>query len=292
MNIVDMRLRPPSKSWVTKPQYKATSPDTPVTPPRMGFPRPRSAEERSMGLLLQEMDQAGIKWGVAMGRQSVEPFGEIPNDELAEVIRQHPDRFVSFAGVDGSKSTDACLTEIRRCMKLPGFVGVSLEPPVSTTPMFSDDQRLYPIYELCQTMDIPISVSLSNWLCVYAGVPVEYSSPLTLYKVTRDFPKLDIVISHGAWPWVREVLGLAFTCPRIWLSPDLYMVGTNMPGGEDYIRAANLYLSDRTVFGTAYPTRPLVESVRAFGEWSFAPGVKEKILSKNALRLMRMKDGG
>jgi len=241
-----------------------------------------------MERLLEEMNEAGIKWGVAMGRQSAEPFGKIPNDEIAEVIERHPDRFVSFAAVDISQPTEDCLSEIKRCMKLRGFVGVSIEPGVSATPMFSDDRRLYPIYELCQAMDIPVSLSLSNWLCVMAGTPIEYSSPLSLYRVAKDFAKLDIVVSHGAWPWVREVLGVAFTCPRVWLSPDLYMVGKNMPGGEDYVRAANLYLSDRTVFGTAYPTRPLVESVRAFNEWSFAPGVKEKVLFKNALRLMRM----
>ena len=50
-----------------------------------------------MSLMLEEMDTAGIKWGVAMGRHSAEPLGVIPNDEIREVINKHPDRFVSFA---------------------------------------------------------------------------------------------------------------------------------------------------------------------------------------------------
>ncbi len=243
-----------------------------------------------MTLLLEEMKEAGIKWGVVMGRQSAEPLGKIPNDEIAEVIAQHPDHFVSFVGVDVSQPTEACLNEIKRCMTLPGFVGVSIEPAASDTLMFPDDPRLYPIYELCQTMDIPISLSMSNVLCWMVGSSYKYSSPLPLYQVAKDFSKLDIVVSHGAWPWVREILGVAFACPRIWVSPDLYMLGVNMPGAEDYVKAANMYLSDRVLFGTAYPTRPLVESVRAFEEWPFMAGVKEKVLYKNALRLMRMND--
>lgn len=285
MNIVDMRLRPPTKSWVSKPQYKEGVPDHPT---RIGFPRAPSAEKRSMKLLLQEMDQAEIRWGVAMGRHSAEPFGRIPNDEIAEFLKQFPDRFVSFVGIDISKPTEVCIAEITRYIKHPGFVGVSIEPPCSDTPMHSDDKRIYPIYDLCQTMNVPISVSLSALLSSMVGASVEFSSPLSLHRVAKDFPKLDIIVSHGAWPWVLEILGVAFCCPRIWVSPDLYLVGVNTPGADDYVKAANMYLSDRMLFGTAYPSRPLIESVQAFNEWTFIPGVKEKILCKNALRVMRM----
>ena len=287
MNIVDMRLRPPTKNWIGKPQYKEGMPDVPT---RIGFPRAPSAEQRSIKLLLSEMDQAGIKWGVAMGRKSAEPLGKVSNEEIVEVIAQYPDRFVSFVGIDISQPTEVCIAEIDRFMKVKGFVGVSTEPCASDTPMHCDDKRLYPIYELCQSRDIPISLSLSTLLSFMVGASHEYSSPLSLYQVARDFPKLDIVISHGAWPWVREILGVAFICPRIWVSPDLYMVGTNIPGAEEYFKATNMYLSNRMLFGTAYPSRPLVESVKEFNKWSFDPGVKEKVLSRNALRLMRMAD--
>jgi predicted TIM-barrel fold metal-dependent hydrolase len=81
---------------------------------------------------------------------------------------------------------------------------------------------------------------------------------------------------------------VAYSFKNVWVSPDLYMLGVNTPGADDYIKAANMYLSDRTLFGTAYPTRPLVESVQAFDQWSFSPGVRERILHKNAEILMRL----
>jgi predicted TIM-barrel fold metal-dependent hydrolase len=283
--IVDMRLRPPTKSWIEKPQFKQA---TTFYPSRVGFPRPPSADQRSMDLLLKEMDQCGIVWGVAMGRQSAEPLGAIPNDEIRAVVEKHPDRFVSFAGIDVSQSTEASIAEIDRCLAWRGFVGASIEPVASNPPLKCGDRKLYPIYDHCQTRGVPISITLSNLMAVMGNAPIEYSSPLPLYQVARDFPKLDIVISHGAWPWVQEVLGLAFCHANIYVSPDLYMVGTNIPGAVDYIRAANMYIPDRLLFGTAYPSRPLVESVAAFDAWEFAPGVKERVLGLNALRMMRM----
>jgi uncharacterized protein len=283
--IVDMRLRPPTRSWITKPQFKQ---GVPFYPSRVGFPRPPSAEQCSMDLLFSEMNIAGITYGVAMGRQSAEPLGEIPNDEIREVVEKHPDRFVAFAGIDVRKSTTEMLAEVDRCLAWSGFVGVSIEPGASDPPLRANDRKLYPIYETCQARNVPVSISLSNLLCVMVGAPVEFSSPLPLYDVARDFPKCDFIISHAAWPWVFETIGLAFAHQNIYISPDLYMVGTNMPGATEYVHAANSFLADRLLFGTAYPSRPLIESVEAFDKWSFEPAVKEKVLGKNALRVMRM----
>ena len=53
-----------------------------------------------------------------------------------------------------------------------------------------------------------------------------------------------------------------------------------------------MYMGDRTLFGTAYPSRPLPESVAAFDQWNFEAGVKERVLGLNALRVMRMSEAG
>jgi len=66
------------------------------------------------------------------------------------------------------------------------------------------------------------------------------------------------------------------------------MVGVNLPGADEYVKAANMYMGDRMLFGTAYPSRPLIESVQAFDDWTFGEGVKAKVLGLNALRVMRM----
>ncbi len=53
-----------------------------------------------MSLMLEEMDKAGIKWGVAMGRHSAEPLGAIPKDEIREVIEAIPESLCFFVGID------------------------------------------------------------------------------------------------------------------------------------------------------------------------------------------------
>jgi predicted TIM-barrel fold metal-dependent hydrolase len=283
--IVDMRLRPPLASWVSRPQFNTAS----YYPTRIGFPRSPSIEQRSMSLLLQEMDEAEIQWGVIMGRQSAEPSGTIPNDEIAACVNEHPDRFIAWAGIDVSKDMDWCLAEIKRCKALPGFKGASIEPATARgeSSIWANDRRLYPIYEECVKLGWPINITLSAALQMNPGRPYEYSSPVQLYDVAKDFPKLDIHVGHGAWPWVMEMIGVAFVCPNIWPSPDQYLIQA-IPGAQEYVAAANNYFQDRMLFGTAYPSKPLLPMVKCYREWDWAPGVLDQVFSSNALRLMKM----
>jgi predicted TIM-barrel fold metal-dependent hydrolase len=280
-----MRLRPPLKSWIAQLQF--TRGDDYYR--NLGYEKPPSTRTQSTADLLAEMDRAEVQWGVIMGRQSEAPLGVIPNDEIAECIREHPSRFVGWAGLDLKQSTDWCLAEIERCLQMPGFKGVSIEPPISRDPSIHgpDDSRLYPIYEECQRREVPINVTLSAQLQARLNRPYEDSSPLPLYRVAKDFPKLTIHVAHAAWPYVMEMIGVAFVCPNVWLSPDQYMV-KRLPGAMEYAKAVQNYFYDRACFGTAYPSRPHDRMVEEYRQLGFTSEVYAKVMSKNALRLMKM----
>jgi predicted TIM-barrel fold metal-dependent hydrolase len=283
-SIVDMRVRPPLGPWTAKPQFQSGN----YYPARAGFPRPPSATQSSIDLLFAEMDEAGVEWAVIAGRCAKEPLGVIGNENVSEAIASHPDRLLGQAAVDPNADAGESIAVIDRFLAKPGFRGVAIEPTAAREPMFPDDSRLDPIYDHCAARGIPVTVTISMELVRLVSHPYAFASPLPLYNVARRFPKLDIVIAHAAWPAVQEVLGLAFAFPNIWLSPDLYMVGKDVPFAAEFVKAANLYLADRVMFGTGYPSRGHVDSVRAFDEWTFAPGVKDKVMRHNARRLLRL----
>ena len=280
--IIDMRLRPPLPSWLKTAQFTE---GTKYYPTRYGFPRPPSVVKQSMPLLLDEMEQAGITWGVIMGRQSAPPHGAVPNDEIAGAVNAHPDRFVAFAGIDLG-DIPAGVREIERTARMAGFRGMSIEPGAAREAMYADDRRLYPLYERCQELELPMSITISGYLSAMVGHGLAYGSPTPVFQVARDFPKLKIVISHGAWPAVMPVMEVAFLCENVYLSPDLYMNGINMPGAQEYIKAAHFFLGERLLFGTAYPSRPLKESVEAFMQWNLNAKLRAKVLYENAARLL------
>jgi len=279
---IDMRLRPPLQAWKRTAQFTE---GTAYYPTRFGFPRPRSVQTQELADLLEEMDEAGIDRGVIMGRQSAPPHGMVPNDEIADCVAAHPGRFVAFAGID-LRDIGQGVAEIERTSRLPGFRGVSIEPGASFEPFFSDDRRLYPIYERAQESGLPLSITLSGYLSAMAGHDLAYGSPSSVYRVARDFPRLRIVVSHAAWPNVMPMMEVAFLCENVYVSPDLYLNQIDTPGAHEYVKAARFFLGDRLLFGTAYPSRPLKESVAAFGQWGLDPALARKILHDNARRLL------
>ena len=281
--IIDMRLRPPLKSWKNTAQFTE---GTGYYPSRTGFPRPPSVKSQSVDDLLEEMRAADIL-GVIMGRQAPRPLGIIPNDEITEVMQQHPGRFVAFAGID-LRDIDAGLAEIERTRVIEGYRGVSIEPGASFTPMYADDKALFPLYERCQALELPVSITISGMLCTMVGNDLAYGSPTPVSRVAKNFPKLKIVVSHGAWPSVMPMIEVAFMHENVYVSPDLYVNGIHMPGAREYIEAAQSFMPERLLFGTAYPSRPLKESVEAFRQWRLPHDLEERVLYRNAAALMKL----
>jgi predicted TIM-barrel fold metal-dependent hydrolase len=62
-----------------------------------------------------------------------------------------------------------------------------------------------------------------------------------------------------------------------------------MPGGRDYVDAANLPLRDQMLFATGYPGRPLLQSIEECAALPFSPEARAKFMSGNAARLLGLK---
>ncbi len=66
------------------------------------FKGARSAWTESVDVLFEEMDSAGIKYGVLVGRASAGAgnLGGVENREIVEAVTTYSDRFLGFLGID------------------------------------------------------------------------------------------------------------------------------------------------------------------------------------------------
>ena len=71
-------------------------------------------------------------------------------------MRQYPDRFIGFAGVDPIKGMDA-ITELKNRVERDGFRGAAIDPYLARIP--ADHRRFYPIYAKCCELNIPIVIT-------------------------------------------------------------------------------------------------------------------------------------
>jgi predicted TIM-barrel fold metal-dependent hydrolase len=242
-----------------------------------------SARQRSMKLLVEEMKSAGVTLGVIPGRRVSSMLGAVANEPLLHIVHEYPDQFVAFAGLDVS-TPEIAAREAPELMSR-GFKGVVIEPGHCPSPMYADDPRIYCVYEVCQKHRIPLILMAGG----NAGPDLSYSMPVHLDRVAADFPQLIIIAAHGCWPWVTEGLGVAFRRKNIYISPDMYMM--NLPGASEYGAAACGFLQDQFIFASAYPMVGLSDAVACINRLPATDGVKEKLLYKNAARVLGITGG-
>ena len=102
-----------------------------------------------------------------------------------------------------------------------------------------------------------------------------------------DFPTLKVVAVHGGWPWVSEIIHVAWRRPNLYLSPDVYLCGQT--GMDEYVRAANGTLSDRFLFATTYPLAGFAQYRKFIDALPLDASAKERFFYQNAEEVLGIK---
>ena len=172
-------------------------------------------------------------------------------------------------------------------MRELGLRGLKLHPTAQG--FRPDDRAVYPIFETAAALGIPVTVHTGT-TGLGAGMPgrrwARSSScrgPIHLDAVAADFPNLQIVMAHPAWPWQDEQLAVALHKPNTWIDLSGWSPRRFAP---DLVRNIKGQLQDRVLFGTDYP---FLSHEQWFGAWEtldVPDAVTEKVLLRNARRLL------
>lgn len=274
--IVDFRLRPPVGGFLDTLMYSAGERRDGFTR-TVGFEPSPAAQKQSMELLLKEMDSAGVDKGVVVGRLAG-TLGSVPNADVQRIVAEHPGRFIGAASIDPTSHKGACAT-IDQALR-DGFKLINIEPGSYPVPMYADDRRLYPIYAHCEDVGVPVIMMVGGT----AGPDLSYSDPIRTDRVLADFPQLKVVVAHGGWPWVNEILHIAFRRTNLYLSPDMYF--SRMPGWKEYVKAADSFLADRMLYASSFPFCPVKDYKTWFERLPIKPENLAKVMGGNACRLL------
>ncbi len=238
------------------------------------------------GDFIGQLDDMSVEKAVIfnLDETSVSGIQGLPNDYFANLVQAWPERFVGFAGIDPSAPM-AAVREIRRCYDL-GLRGVALRPFIFGLP--PTHAKMYPIYAACVELDIPIWFHIS---INYSTNTMEVERPIHLDVVAQDFPELKMIAGHGGWPWVAELVAVAWRNPNIYIDIASYMPKyLSMPGSgwEPLMNFGNSILQDQILFGSTWlfmgqSIRQLADGVE---ELPLKASVKRKWLYENAARLI------
>lgn len=278
MRIVDFRVRPPAAGFERATMY-AQPERTAQMGAAFGFPRATPVlRSASIAEFDAELAASGIELAVIPGRVGAPHVGPASNEGLVEYARARAGSACVFPAIDPS-ARDWRSSAEKLLAAHPGIVrGFTLEPGLLTKPVLPDDASCHPVYEFCAQRGLPLILSAGG----NVGPDCGYTLPIHFDRVARDFPKLNLVIAHGGFPWITETHHVAFRRGNVYISPDMYLF---MPGNEAYVAAMNSYLAERYLYASSYPFVPLRQYLEKFLQHA-SDAVAERVLFANAARIM------
>lgn len=198
-------------------------------------------------------------------------------EEIYEIIKDYPDRFVGIAPYDPHNIMESVKT-IERAVKEFGFKGVYAHTLGQN--LRPSDKSMYPCYSKCAELGIPFAIQLGHSLEI---MPSDPGRPIHLDQVALDFPELTIVGSHTGWPWCEELIALAWKHPNVYLD-----VSAHLPKYVDpsIIKFMDTRGRKKCLFGTN--GIGLERCKEQFMELKVKDETKKAVLRDNAVRLYKL----
>lgn len=264
--------------WLTKSVLPLRNPGAATTTASMR----ENDSERAMSLWWSEIDAAGIDAIVCNGRLS-DDRGSIDAAHLAQLQAQSPARFFGLAPVDLEIDVTRTVAQCEHAVRDLALRGINIEPAIRRRggPTHADTPELYPIYEAMSALDVPVMVYTSP----FAGPTIDTANDMRPYaRVLDRFPRLRLILGHGGYPRVRQVIETARRYPRLYVCQDIYSF---WPGGRRYLRSIEA-LQDQFLFGTSYPFSSMAEPVDTTLRLPLSAMAMHKYLWMNGARLLKL----
>lgn len=234
---------------------------------------------------LATYERLGAKHVVVKARDNETTFGlKVPNEHVAEFCRAHGPRYIGFAGVDPHKGIRA-VRELEYAVRELGLRGLNLQ--CFELELAINDKRMYPLYAKCIELDIPVNIHVG--INFSTASLMDYGRPAYLDEVMRHFPELRVCASPPGWPWIEELVGVAWRHPNVHIGvvavrPKLLAMEDS--GYRPLLAYGTKMLQDRILTGTAYPMQPVEKALAEFQALPMSDAIKEKWLYGNAARFL------
>lgn len=245
-----------------------------------------------MEQVMAVMDHAGVDQAVILAEDYSASMGQpiVSNEEIKKIMDLEPGRFVGFASVD--PRSEGALEKLRDAFEVLGLQGLKLN--LSHLNMYPDDERLAPIFELCERENKPVMFHCGfSW---EPDSPSKYSRPILFEDVAVAYPKLRFCLSHMGWPWVDELCMLLLKYPNVYA--DTASVFMDSPRNYyEQIFLKNMApgwlqnnLMDKVMYGSNLPRFRQVRTKDGLEKLNLRQDVLCKILGENAEVFLGMKE--
>lgn len=134
----------------------------------------------------------------------------VPDEFVAEYVKQAPDRLIGFLSVDPTQ--EGWEEELRFGHQELGLRGVKLMPMYAG--FYPNDRKLDSLWKYCENHGLP--VLLHTGTTFISQAPLDCTLPRHLDDVARRFPELRLVLAHLGHPYEGECIAVIRKHPHVY----------------------------------------------------------------------------
>ncbi len=225
-----------------------------------------SMEDRIVGRtpseFVQSMDDADVDVALvpSVKMRSFETsqlIWDTPEEEVAALVRAEPDRLRGLVGIDPTAGMRG-VARLESWVRSGYFVGALIHTYGFGIEL--NHRRYYPYYAKCVELDVPVVMQVGHSA---ERMPSELGRPLLLDTIALDFPELKIIGAHTGWPWIEEMIALAWKHPNVYIGTSAHHPRYWDPS---LVRFANGRGRGKVMFGTDYPVLEHGDSLDALAK--------------------------
>ncbi len=265
------------------------------------MPHPRASE------LIKYMDKADVDVAFALREGMMDTCGYATcmstNGFVMQEIAPYPDRLYLECNVGPvlRRGVKHAVWELEYLVKNCNAKLCKVYQPEDDGPL--NDPRMWPFYEKACELNVPLTIHMG--MAYVMPQPTRYTLPIQLDDVLLDFPELQVIAYHMAWPYHEEIIALAGKHKNLYLSVSGIIGWFERAPYRGYhmIGEALQWVSaDKIVMGLDLPFDDMgrvVDYIRNLempeelqDKWGYSPitdEIRAKILGRNLAKLAKIK---
>jgi predicted TIM-barrel fold metal-dependent hydrolase len=246
------------------------------------FTIPARRAECTVDLLLEDMDRRGVDAALVMGFPDA-----ISNEELSELMKEHPKRIIGFAGVDDPKGVDS-VAQLRRAVEELGLRGLKLHPDVHS---FSpSDPEMVPLIRCAAELNVPVLIHSFPGGMIRGYFNLSHPGHIDTLK--RRVPDATIIVGHMGWPRYMDLLTIG-QIPGVYVETSWGLTNIAELNGTTYTaKLLRIIGAENIVFGSDWLGPGIGEEqqrqLRLIENLNLSREEKEGILGENIRKVLAL----
>lgn len=245
-------------------------------------------------LAIELMDRTGIDKACVLGNAQMKTGWVVPTEFIAQAVQDHPDRFIGFV-MPNPRGGLKTVREIEYYVTEHGFKGLKLIASYNEVPF--NDHMLWPYFELCQDLNVPVAIH-TGW-GPYAYHKFAMQDPDDLHEAAESFPDLKIIVAHCGIFWSEQVIGLMMKFPNFYADFAYWGFLPIEKLARTLVWGKHVGVLDRLLFGTDFPWEDPAAEIARFRrmpeytrQYGLEPYIDEEdvdaLLGLNAAKLLKI----